>query len=390
MRHGPQAILSQPGALTCHRMEINGLPLHPLVVHAAVVFGPLAALVGLASTRACRGGAGCCAGRWSCSPWSPPSSIVAAYLTGEALPRRASPSCAPLGARPTRSGPSCCAGDDRASPWCRARRPGRWAAPPRLSAAGSVLADAPRVRSLVPAGVVAIALAASVFLDRRRRRPGRLGLTLSRARHQSVASRAASSRRNDSTRPGRPSPAATASSRPHSGSSAAVGAAARAVLGHLVEVGERLDQVLGLHVREPERPDARGVDDPARSPSGQRAACSADVEVCRPRPVTALTMPTSRSASGTSALTSVDLPTPLCPTSTLVRSREPLAQLGQVAAALGHHPRHAERPVGRQQRLGVGEVGLGQAQQRLHARRRTPPPGRGRSAAAAARGRPAR
>ena len=28
-------------------MEINGLPLHALVVHAAVVFGPLAALVGL-------------------------------------------------------------------------------------------------------------------------------------------------------------------------------------------------------------------------------------------------------------------------------------------------------------------------------------------------------
>jgi|SRR3954452_16981874 uncharacterized membrane protein len=28
-------------------MEINGLPLHPLVVHAAVVFGPLAALTAL-------------------------------------------------------------------------------------------------------------------------------------------------------------------------------------------------------------------------------------------------------------------------------------------------------------------------------------------------------
>lgn len=28
-------------------MEINGLPLHPLVVHAAVVFGPLSALAGL-------------------------------------------------------------------------------------------------------------------------------------------------------------------------------------------------------------------------------------------------------------------------------------------------------------------------------------------------------
>jgi uncharacterized membrane protein len=29
-------------------MEINGVPLHPLVVHAVVVLGPLAALVGLA------------------------------------------------------------------------------------------------------------------------------------------------------------------------------------------------------------------------------------------------------------------------------------------------------------------------------------------------------
>jgi uncharacterized membrane protein len=29
-------------------MEINGLPLHPLVVHSAVIFGPLAALAALA------------------------------------------------------------------------------------------------------------------------------------------------------------------------------------------------------------------------------------------------------------------------------------------------------------------------------------------------------
>jgi hypothetical protein len=28
-------------------MEINGIPLHPLVVHAAVIFGPVAALVSL-------------------------------------------------------------------------------------------------------------------------------------------------------------------------------------------------------------------------------------------------------------------------------------------------------------------------------------------------------
>ncbi len=45
-------------------MEINGLPLHPLVVHAAVVFGPLAAVSRLSPTW-CRRGAIGCAGRWS-------------------------------------------------------------------------------------------------------------------------------------------------------------------------------------------------------------------------------------------------------------------------------------------------------------------------------------
>ena len=29
-------------------MELNGVPLHPLVVHAVVVLGPLAALTGVA------------------------------------------------------------------------------------------------------------------------------------------------------------------------------------------------------------------------------------------------------------------------------------------------------------------------------------------------------
>ncbi len=62
-------------------MEINGVPLHPLVVHAAVVFGPLAALAALA---------------YLVPPWRDrlrwpmvllallaAGSIWAAYLTGE-------------------------------------------------------------------------------------------------------------------------------------------------------------------------------------------------------------------------------------------------------------------------------------------------------------------
>ena len=70
-------------------------------------------------------------------------------------------------------------------------------------------------------------------------------------------------------------------------------------------------------------------------PSGSRSA-TAEVEVCRPLP-TPVTVPIARSASGTSALTSVDLPTPECPTSTdsrpVSRSRSrPERRAGRVPA----------------------------------------------------------
>ncbi|MFC6341449.1 DUF2231 domain-containing protein, partial [Nocardioides hankookensis] len=62
-------------------MEINGLPLHPLVVHAAVIFGPIAALAALAFLVP----------RWRLRLRWPmvalalvaTASIVAAYLTGD-------------------------------------------------------------------------------------------------------------------------------------------------------------------------------------------------------------------------------------------------------------------------------------------------------------------
>jgi uncharacterized membrane protein len=62
-------------------MEINGLPLHPLVVHAAVIFGPIAALTALAFLVP----------RWRVRLRWPmvglavvaTASIVAAYLTGD-------------------------------------------------------------------------------------------------------------------------------------------------------------------------------------------------------------------------------------------------------------------------------------------------------------------
>ena len=64
-------------------MEINGLPLHPLVVHAAVIFGPIAALTALAFLVP----------RWRLRLRWPmvglalvaTASIVAAYLTGNSF-----------------------------------------------------------------------------------------------------------------------------------------------------------------------------------------------------------------------------------------------------------------------------------------------------------------
>ena len=97
-------------------------------------------------------------------------------------------------------------------------------------------------------------------------------------------------------------------------------------------------------------------------PGSSRAI--ADDEVCRPRPVTALTPPVARSAPGTSALTSVDFPTPECPTSTLTRSAQVLAQLVQRVLAVDHDMVDVERAVGLEQRLRRRQVGLGQAEQR--------------------------
>ena len=89
--HGPQAIRQCPCSSVL-AMEINGLPLHPLVVHAAVVFGPLAALPRLAYAVVPRG-AGCCAGRCvALAARRRRSRRSSPYLAGERLPRRRGPS----------------------------------------------------------------------------------------------------------------------------------------------------------------------------------------------------------------------------------------------------------------------------------------------------------
>ena len=71
-------------------------------------------------------------------------------------------------------------------------------------------------------------------------------------------------------------------------------------------------------------------------PSGSARATAED-EVCRPRPVTAFTIPTARSASGTRVLTSVDLPTPDWPMSTLIRPAS-AARSGAICSPLSGRP----------------------------------------------------
>ena len=117
--------------------------------------------------------------------------------------------------------------------------------------------------------VGAVATLVCVVPHRRRRRPGRSGAAEPR-RSTPARCRAASSRRNDSTRSGSASPAATASSSPHSGSSApwVQPRGQSSVISS--RSGNASIRSSGSHVGEPERPDARGVDDPARRPSGQR------------------------------------------------------------------------------------------------------------------------
>lgn len=67
-------------------MELNGLPLHPLVVHAAVVFGPLAALTALVHAASGRLRDRL---RWPMvvAALVATGSVLAAYVTGDDLLR---------------------------------------------------------------------------------------------------------------------------------------------------------------------------------------------------------------------------------------------------------------------------------------------------------------
>ena len=80
------------------------------------------------------------------------------------------------------------------------------------------------------------------------------------------------------------------------------------------------------------------------SPSG---IATTDDDVCLPRPVTGLTVPTERSASGTRVFTSVDLPTPDGPMSTLIRPVSAERTRASVRGASGRRVVSIGMPSGR-------------------------------------------
>ena len=81
-------------------------------------------------------------------------------------------------------------------------------------------------------------------------------------------------------------------------------------------------------------------------PPAGRSNSTADDDVCRPLPIL-LTSPVARNASGTSRLTRVDLPTPDCPTNTLIRQAS-----RSMSSSSGVSRRHVRRRRGRGRRTG--------------------------------------
>ena len=241
-------------------MEINGLPLHPLVVHAAVIFGPLAA------ARRARSTPGPVAGATAALADGRSSAVVAArvgrrgVLHRQRLPgQQARARAARRRSRPTRTAGPAAAGVTLgfavvalAPGWLHAA-PGR--APRSCCRSCSSVAA---VAMLVLVVLTGDAGARAVWADRQ-------PLTSTSAR---CARRAAAGTTRPA--PGRPSPARDGLVEPALRLVVAVGAAARAVLGHLVEVGERLDQVLRLRRGPGRTSGCPGVSTIQPSPSGQR------------------------------------------------------------------------------------------------------------------------
>ena len=126
--------------------------------------------------------------------------------------------------------------------------------------------------------------------------------------------------------------------------------------------------MLGLDVGQPEGADARGVDDPpgpavvlrqrqqVRRGGGVPTAAGDGVDV-----------PDLAVGVGDQGVDQRGLPDPRVTDQHARAPGQLVAQLGEVAAALGDDPGDPERAVRGQQGVGGGEVGLGQAQQRPHA-----------------------
>ena len=183
-------------------------------------------------------------------------------------------------------------------------------------------------------------------------------------------------RRSAASRAGRSRPSATRVSRAHSGS--AGGPRCPHPRGQSSMAAARSSNAAGTSsavtwASPNERtPGVSTTQPPARSAGSGRA--SAATVVCRPLP-TPDTRPTASAASGTRALTSVDLPTPECPTSAETRPTS------RCASSSGHRSRRVTS-TGRSSSRYCAAKTSGSARSawsgRPRTRRRRPLPGTGR------------
>ena len=309
------------------------------------------------SCTSCRSGAGCCAGRCCCVNLGAALLVQVSVMSGE-QPRGDPQARVAAGAHPRGVGAAPAHRD------VRARGAGGlafWALGYVTRLAGG--ADRPaKVAALETPMMVLLPIAGgrrarARLPHRRRRRPGGLGLS------SVLLGRLAAGQQP----PERLHPLGLRAGRlvePALGLALAVGAAARAVDGQLVQVGEGLDQVVGLHVRQPEGADPGGVDDPAAPGQRQHQRAGRGVPPATGHRVHDADLPVG---VGHQRVDQRRLADAAVAEQHAGAAREPVAELGEVAAALGDDVGHPQRAVARQQRLRGGQVGLGQAEQRVHA-----------------------
>ena len=148
-----------------------------------------------------------------------------------------------------------------------------------------------------------------------------------------------------------------------------VGAAARAVVGAGLEVGEGVDDAGEVDVCQSERADSGGVDHPP-GPFGQ-PQCDRRRRGVPPAAGHLVDTAYGPKRAGYQLIDERRLTHAAVADEDGTPAAEPFAHVVQandaaVIGDLGDHPGNAQRGIAADERSGIGEVGLGQQQQRFH------------------------